>query len=56
MMQVYDGRIHRRQEEGMLQRESEEQFHAFSHEAYADGEVDGRTKILKGLLDPLPTQ
>ncbi len=33
----------------MLQRESEEQFDAFDRAAYADGELDGRTKILIGM-------
>ena len=33
----------------MLPKELEEQFNAFYHAAYADGEVDGRSKILIGM-------
>ena len=33
----------------MLPRELEEQFNGFYHAVYADGEVDGKTKILIGL-------
>ncbi len=33
----------------MLKPELEQQFNDFYHAAYADGEVDGRTKILIGM-------
>ncbi len=33
----------------MLQKESEEELDAFYRAAYADGEVDDRTKILIGM-------
>lgn len=33
----------------MLPKELEEQFNVFYHAAYADGEVDGRSKILIGM-------
>jgi len=33
----------------MLLVELEQQFNDFYHAAYADGEVDGRTKILIGM-------
>jgi hypothetical protein len=34
---------------GMLPRELDEQFTAFYQAAYADGEVDGRSKVLIGM-------
>jgi alkylhydroperoxidase/carboxymuconolactone decarboxylase family protein YurZ len=36
-------------EERMLPSELDEQFTAFYHAAYADGEVDAKTKILIGM-------
>ena len=36
-------------EEAMLSGDMEEHFNAFYHAAYADGEVDGKTKVLIGM-------
>ncbi len=39
----------------MLPAALEEQFNAFYHAAYADGELDGKTKVLIGLAVAMTT-